>query len=121
MHKTILIAEDYDDTRSFMKFMLETFGYKVLEASNGQEAVEKVKHHFPDLILMDMAMPVMDGLTATRIIRKSQDKNKMPIIAITAHGKEFYNRAIEAGCNHLINKPIEINDLEPLISQYLGH
>jgi two-component system, sensor histidine kinase and response regulator len=70
---------------------------------------------------MDMAMPIMDGLVATRIIRESQDKNKMPIIAITAHGKEFYNRAIEAGCNHLINKPIEINDLEPLISQYLGH
>lgn len=120
MHKTILVAEDYDDTRSFMKFMLEAFGYKVLEASNGKEAVEKVKHHTLDLILMDMAMPIMDGLTATRIIREYQDKNKMPIIAITAHGKGFYNRAIEAGCNAVIDKPIDIDSIKPLINQYLG-
>ena len=70
---------------------------------------------------MDISMPVMDWLTATKCIRKYKLATEIPIIAVTAHGKYFYEKAIEAGCNDLINKPIEINDLEPLISQYLGH
>jgi two-component system, sensor histidine kinase and response regulator len=121
MHKTILIAEDYDDTRSFMRFLLEDIGYQVEEASNGQEAVEKVKHHFPDLILMDMAMPVMDGLTATQIIRKFDGGARLPIIAITAFGKSYYRQAMEAGCDDLINKPLDPATLQPILNQYLGH
>ena len=121
MQKTILIAEDYDDTRYFMRFLLEGFGYEVLEASNGQEAVEKVKNHNLNLILMDMAMPIMDGLTATRIIRESESKTQLPILAITAHGNSFYQRAIEAGCNDLIAKPVDIQTLQPLIEQYFVH
>ena len=121
MQKIILIAEDYDDTRCFMKFLLEGFGYEVLEASNGQEAVDKVKNYNLNLILMDIAMPIMDGLTATRIIRESESKTRLPILAVTAHGKSFYQRAMEAGCNDLIAKPVDIETLQPLIEQYFGH
>ncbi len=120
MHKTILVVEDYDDSRSFMRFLLEDFGYEVEEASNGQEAVDKVKHQFPSLILMDMSMPVMDGLTAARIIRKFDGGARLPIIAVTAFGKSYYRQAIEAGCDDLINKPVDTTILKSILNQYLS-
>jgi CheY-like chemotaxis protein len=121
MPKTILIVEDYADSRSLMRFMLESNGYAVIEASNGEEAVETVKSHVPDLILMDMSMPVMDGLTATRILRKFDATARLPIIAVTAYGKSYYRQAMEAGCDDLINKPLDPRVLEPILDQYLGH
>jgi CheY-like chemotaxis protein len=120
MHETILIVEDYDDTRSLMRFILEGFGYEVEEASDGQEAVEKVKHQFPNLILMDMSMPIMDGLTATRIIRKLDGAARLPIIAFTAFGESYYRQAIEAGCDDLINKPVDQAILKSILDQYLS-
>jgi len=119
MSKKILIADDYDDNRECMKFLLQSFGYEVLEAIDGLEAIECIKQQDPDLVLMDVSMPNMDGLTATRIIREFQEKSKLPIIAVTAHGKQIYQQAIESGCNDLIAKPIDFNTLQPVIEQYL--
>lgn len=119
MKRKILIVEDYDDTREFMKFLLESYGYQVIEAADGIQAIETIKHHFPDLILMDIALPVMDGLTATKTIRKFKDGAAVPIIAVTAHGKTFYQKAMEAGCNDLIEKPIDFDQFENVIHQYL--
>ena len=121
MAKKVLIAEDYADTRSFMKFLIESYGYQALEAKDGQEAVETVQQEHPDLILMDLAMPIMDGLAATRVIRGFDGMAKLPIIAVTAHGQSFYKQAIEAGCDDLINKPLDFNMLEPVLHQYLEH
>ena len=121
MSKTILIVEDYEDSRSFMKFLIESYGYQVVEAADGLEAIESFRHQFPDLVLMDISMPKMDGLTATKEIRKFEGKVKVPIIAVTAHGKQFYERAIEAGCNALMDKPVDLDNLEPFLNQYLGH
>ena len=120
MQKTILIAEDYADTRSYMKFLLEDYGYEVLEAENGEKAVEVVKEKAPNLILMDISMPIMDGLTATKIIRHFDGMAKLPIIAVTAYGKSYYRQAIEAGCDDLINKPLDPDTLKPILNQYLG-
>jgi CheY-like chemotaxis protein len=120
MQKTILIAEDYADTRSYMKFLLEDYGYEVLEAENGEKAVEVVKQKAPNLILMDISMPIMDGLTATKIIRHFDGMAKLPIIAVTAYGKSYYRQAIEAGCDDLINKPLDPDTLKPILNQYLG-
>ncbi len=119
MRKTILLVEDTEDTRNVMKILLEMFGYTVIEAEDGQQAVESAKESHLDLILMDISMPVMDGLTATKEIRKLKKRTKIPIIAVTAHGKQFYKRAIEAGCNDLISKPIDFNTFQPFIEQYL--
>ncbi len=119
MTKKVLIVEDYEDTRSFMKFLLEGYGYKVSEATDGREAVESVKQEFPDLILMDMSMPEMDGLTATKIIREFDGTAKLPIIAVTAHGESYYRKAIEAGCDDLINKPLDFGVLDSILHQYL--
>jgi CheY-like chemotaxis protein len=118
MQKIILVVEDTKDTRHFMKFLLEMNGYFVIEAVDGMEAIEIVKNQTPDLILMDISMPEMDGLTATRVIRQSQDKNKMPIIAVTACDKSFYEQAIDAGCNDLICKPVDFDALESFLNQY---
>lgn len=121
MQKTVLIVEDYDDVRSFMKFLIEESGYAVQEAENGQKAIESVKNQAPDLIFMDIAMPVMDGLVATKEIRQLEGMDKLPIIAITAYGQAYYKQAINVGCNDLIKKPLDHAVLEPVLNQYLGH
>lgn len=118
MNRTILIVEDYEDTRNLMKYILQYYGYRVIEAVNGLEALEKFKQNFPDLIFMDLAMPVMDGLTATEEIRKSENGDKIPIVAVTAHGKDLYQQAIEAGCNDFMSKPIDFESLESVLLQY---
>ena len=119
--RTILVVEDYDDSREFMKFLLEDFGYIVTEATDGLEAIAEITRRLPDLVLMDMRMPRMDGLTATRIIRKSESKTRLPILAVTANGKDYYEKAIEAGCNAMIQKPVDFVTLHPIIKQYLDH
>jgi two-component system cell cycle response regulator DivK len=121
MQKKILVAEDTEDSRQILKFLLEMYGYVVFEAADGSEAVKNAAKLHPDLILMDISMPVMDGLSATKAIRKFNDVGKIPIIAVTAHGREFYKRAIEAGCNDLISKPVDFDALQPVIEQYLTH
>ena len=120
MTKKVLIVEDYEDTRNFMKFLIESYGYQVIEASDGIEAVDRAKHLSPDLILMDISLPMVDGLTATKAIRESSSAAKLPIIAITAFGKSYYDRAIEAGCNDLIDKPVDFDRLKPVLNHYLA-
>jgi CheY-like chemotaxis protein len=120
MPKTVLIVEDYPDTRTMMKYLLQGYGYQVIEAENGQEAVDSVKEQLPDLILMDLSLPVMDGLDATQIIRSFEGGSKVPIIAVTAYGNSYYRQAIEAGCDDLINKPLDFKNLEPILEQYLA-
>jgi len=121
MVKKVLIVEDYEDTREFMKILLESYGYRVIEAADGIEALDRVKQDHPDLILMDISLPVVDGLTATRAIRACGADSKVPIIAVTAFGKNYYNKAIEAGCNDLIDKPVDFDSLEPILKSYLSH
>lgn len=119
MPKKILIVEDSEDTRGFMKYLIESYGYEAIEAADGIEALDRFKKHLPDLILMDMSLPTVGGLTATKAIREVDATGKVPIIAITAFGKSYLERAIEAGCNDLICKPLDFNVLHPLIEKYL--
>lgn len=118
MAKKVLIAEDYADVRTIMKILIGIRGYEVIEAADGYEAMEKAKQHCPDLILMDLAMPVLDGFVATQAMRQSEDFKKIPIIALTAYDN-FRQKAIEAGCNEVIKKPIDVDKLNPLLNQYL--
>lgn len=121
MAKVILIVEDYEDTREFMKFLLEKHGYEVIEAGDGIEAIERFKKIHPDLILMDVSLPIVDGLTATKAIRESNRGEDIPIIAITAFGNLYLERALEAGCNELLNKPLDIDSLETILGRYLSN
>lgn len=119
MPKTVLLVEDFDDARSFMKLLLEKNGYQVIEAQDGYKAVEIVNRTSPDIILMDLSLPNMDGIAATKIIRKIHDFSRTPIIAVTAHGDAYFKRAIEAGCNDLLNKPLDIRLMEIMLKHYL--
>jgi CheY-like chemotaxis protein len=121
MAKKVLIVEDYADTRRFMKTLVESYGYRVIEAADGEEAVQIAQFGHPDLILMDLAMPIMDGLATTRVIRGFEDGANLPIIAVSAFGDDFYIQALEAGCNDVVFKPLEISKLESVLNQYLEH
>lgn len=121
MAKVILVVEDYEDARGYMRHLLEECGYDVIEAVDGIEAVEFFKKSHPDLILMDISLPVVDGLTATKAIRQSPQGKEIPIIAITAFSNLYLEKALEAGCNELIGKPFDIDSLEIKIKNYLEH
>ena len=117
---TILLVEDTEDNRFMMRRLLEMSGYRVIEALNGAEAVKMTKLEMPALVLMDLSLPVIDGLEATRLIRKSPELEKIPIVAVSAHEKaDFQADALQAGCNAYLTKPIDFSELEKLIAQLL--
>ncbi len=120
MKKTVMVVEDYEDIRSMMKVMLELYGYDVLLARDGSEAVANAKQFHPDMILMDLSMPFMDGLTATRLIRQTDEQlAHVPIVAITGHGRSHAKQAYESGCDKVLQKPINFNVLKPMLRSYL--
>ena len=117
---TVLLVEDTEDNRFMMRRLLEMTGYRVVEAMNGEEAVKLAKSELPQIILMDLSLPVIDGLAATRLIRKLPNLESIPIIAVSAHDtSDFQSEAIQAGCNSYVTKPIDFNELEELIAQLL--
>jgi two-component system, cell cycle response regulator DivK len=119
MPNTILVVEDYDDTRRLYKLMLEDEGFRVLEAADAYKAAALVKKELPNLILMDMSMPGMDGVSATRLIRGMFEARNITIIGITAYGNLYNEKAMAAGCNSIISKPIDLNKLNSIISLYV--
>ncbi len=120
MRRKILLVEDQADIRKMTKILLELNGYQVIEAADGYEAVERAVEDGPDLILMDMAMPVMDGVTSSRTIRRHEHLDKVPIVAVTAYGDFYARRAREAGCTDVLQKPIDFKRLKPIVDHYLG-
>ena len=118
--QTVLLVEDTEDNRFMMRRLLEMTGYRVVEAMNGEEAVKLAGTESPHLILMDLSLPIIDGLAATRLIRKLPEFESVPIIAVSAHDtSDFQSEAIDAGCNSYVTKPIDFNELEDLIAQLL--
>jgi CheY-like chemotaxis protein len=118
--QTILVVDDFDDTRLMMRLWLEKRGYRVVEASDGVEALEVARRESPDLVIMDIEMPQMNGLTATRHIREEEHLRNVPIVAVSAYGAEHWrDRAIEAGCNEYVSTPFDPAELDGLIKSFL--
>jgi two-component system cell cycle response regulator DivK len=118
---TVLLVEDTEDNRFMMRRLLEMASYAVVEAKNGEEAVKMARQETPALILMDLSLPIIDGLAATRLIRQIPGLEKTPIIAVSAHDtSDFQVEALAAGCNDYITKPIDFNELERLIAKLLA-
>ena len=114
----ILIAEDHEDNRIALKMMLQLSGYQVLEATDGSEAIEVADRNKPDLILMDISLPTIDGIKVTKELR-NRPKN-MPIIIVSAYDSEETRRdALLAGGTDYVCKPINFDELRLLIEQYL--
>jgi CheY-like chemotaxis protein len=117
---TVLIVEDLDDSRYFMRLELEQLGYLVIEAEDGAKAVEIALRERPDIILMDLTLPVMDGLAATAMIRNNEQMREVPIIAVTAHQEsDLRAEAKASGFNAYVTKPIDIPWLDELIKGLL--
>jgi two-component system, OmpR family, response regulator MprA len=123
MRKTILVVDDSDETRLMLLRMLQGEGYSSLEARNGVEALAKVDEYAPDLIIMDLNMPHLDGLTATERIREYREHRfGVPIVAITAFDTYgMKEAAIEAGCNEYLLKPLDLDQLGNVLRQHLGY
>jgi CheY-like chemotaxis protein len=120
MGKTILIVEDEPKNMKLLRDLLQRFGYEILEASDGEEGVKLTGEKIPGLILMDIMMPKMDGLEATRIIKGDTKTKHIPIIALTSFAmKGDRERTIEAGCDGYIAKPIDILEVLKTIEHYL--
>ena len=118
----ILIVEDEIINRMFLKTILNQSGHYVLEACNGEDALKKTISEKPDLIFMDIGMPVMNGMDATRRIRKTDGFSTIPIIALTAHThKEDVEKILESGLDEILPKPFQERDIHSVISKYIGN
>lgn len=119
-HKTVLIVEDSEDARYFMRLELEQLGYRIVEADDGEKAVEVAERERPDIILMDLSLPIMDGIAATEKIRACDGFKTVPVIAVTAHQEtDFRADAQAAGFNAYVTKPIDMPWLSELIEGLL--
>jgi CheY-like chemotaxis protein len=119
---TILVAEDDEDNRLVMKMLLELRGYRVVTAANGQEAIEVAVRERPNLILMDLRMPQLNGLATARQLRQHQlpELQRVPIVALSAYDPSHHrNVALAAGCNEYVTKPINYELLEQIIKDLL--
>jgi CheY-like chemotaxis protein len=117
----ILIAEDFEENRTALKLMLKLAGFEVLEASDGQEAVNLTLRHRPDLVLMDISLPEIDGLQATRQLRCNEEFKQLPIIIISGYDNpETRDEVSSAGGTDFMSKPIEFDELKKLIEMHLS-
>jgi two-component system, cell cycle response regulator DivK len=118
---TVLLVEDTEDNRQMMGRLLELSGFRVVEATNGQEAVEAAARENPRIILMDLSLPFIDGLAATRRIRNLPGLQKVPIVAVSAHDTaDFHHEALAAGCDAYITKPVDFSELEAVMRRMIA-
>jgi two-component system sensor histidine kinase BarA len=114
--RTILVVDDFDDTRLLLRTWLQKKGFRVIEAEDGNRAVDAAQRNRPDLIIMDVEMPDLDGLEATRRIRNLSNFDGVPIVAVSAYGADQYRElALAAGCDEYMSTPFEPEELERLI------
>ncbi len=120
MTQTILIVDDEPKNRKLARDLLEVFGYVIIEAENGKQGVEMTKTHKPDLILMDIMMPVMDGIEATRILKTDSTTQTIPILAVSSMAmKGDQERIIGYGCDGYLAKPYNIHELKEMLAELL--
>lgn len=110
--KKILLVEDNEINRDMLKRRLLRKGYEIVEAVNGQEAIDKTRSEMPAIILMDMSLPIMDGWEATSRLKGDASTRMIPVIGLTAHAMvEDRQKAMEAGCNEYATKPVKFDEL----------
>jgi CheY-like chemotaxis protein len=116
----ILVIEDNDRNRKLIKILLEANKYSVIEAQTGEEALKYLQDDKPDLILLDIQLPNMDGLTLTKMLRSDQETKDIPIVAVTAYAmKGDKERMLEAGCDAYVSKPIDTRELPVIVANII--
>ena len=121
MSKLILVVEDQEDNRRIMRDLLSSAGYEIIEAVTGEEGVAAAETHRPDLILMDIQLPGLDGYEATSQIKANPELEHIPIIVVTSYALSGDDvKAFEAGCNAYVSKPFSPRELLAQIREYLS-
>jgi CheY-like chemotaxis protein len=119
--KTILLVEDNEDNLVVYRTILEHVGYSVIEARDGEEGVNRARQHLPDLILMDISIPKIDGWEATQRLKSEDSTRAIPIIALTAHAlEEDRQKAVQAGCDGYLAKPVEPRRVVQEVERFVG-
>ncbi|MCR4292659.1 MAG: response regulator [Candidatus Kuenenia sp.] len=119
-NKNVMVVEDNEKNRKLIRVVLKAKGYNVIEATTGEEALSLLKEQRPDIILMDIQLPGIDGLTLIRQIKADVDKKDIPIIAVTAHAmKGDEQKILDTGCDAYMSKPIDTRELPLTIEKYL--
>ncbi len=121
MAKLILIIDDEPKNIILLRDLLQVSGYLTIEVTNGKQGIELAKTSKPDLILMDIQMPVMDGLEATRILKADATTRNIPVLALTSYAmKGDKERILEVGCDGYLAKPLDIKELLKTVAEYLS-
>lgn len=119
-NKNVMVVEDNEKNRKLIRVVLKAKGYNVIEATTGEEALSLLKEQIPDIILMDIQLPGIDGLTLIRQIKADAGKKDIPIIAVTAHAmKGDQQKILDTGCDAYMSKPIDTRELPLTIEKYL--
>ncbi len=119
--RTVLVIDDDAEVRALVSALLKRSGYDVLEAADGREGIDRAVELHPDLVLLDMAMPNLDGFSVARALRGIEALTKTPVVALTArHLPSDRQRALDAGCSHFLTKPCPPADLRAAIAGILG-
>lgn len=119
MPSLILIADDYEDNRELLRLMLAGAKYEIIEASDGQECVELADQHLPDLIVVDLSMPKLDGWKVFETLRANPRTNAIPCIAATAYAKTDRIKALQAGFSAYVTKPFDTAELLLVVGNLL--
>ena len=119
--KMVLLVEDNEDNRIVYSTILKHFGYEVTEALNGEEGIAKARSEKPDLILMDISIPIIDGWEATQVLKHDPSTKSIPIIALTAHAlASDREKAMEVGCDSYLAKPCEPKAVVSEVEKFIG-
>ncbi len=119
--KRVLLVEDNEDNRIVYSTILRHFGYSVTEALNGDEGIQKARAEQPDLILMDISIPIIDGWEATQVLKRDPETRDIPIIALTAHAlASDREKAMEVGCDSYLAKPCEPKTVVSEVQKFIG-
>jgi CheY-like chemotaxis protein len=119
--KLILLVEDNEDNRIVYSTILKHFGYEVIEALNGEEGIAKARTQKPNLVLMDISIPVIDGWEATQVLKHDPATKHIPVIALTAHAlASDREKAMEVGCDGYLAKPCEPRAVVAEVQRFLG-
>ncbi|MCF6149662.1 MAG: response regulator [Candidatus Kuenenia sp.] len=119
-NKNVMVVEDNEKNRKLMRVVLKAKGYSVIEATTGEEALNLLKEQTPDIILMDIQLPGIDGLTLIRQIKADPGKKNIPIIAVTAHAmKGDEQKILDSGCDAYVSKPVDTRELPVMVEKYL--
>jgi CheY-like chemotaxis protein len=121
MDNIILIVEDEPKNLTLFRDLLQRFGYLTIEATNGKDGVDLAKVHNPNLILMDIQLPVMDGLEATRILKSDTTTKDIPILALTSYAMTGdKDKILQAGCDGYLSKPVDVQVFLSTVASYLS-